>query len=149
VKMKPAGSPRATTRHPAEARCRVEARRVQSMVKMKPAGSPRAATRHPVLYVPEADKNLISPYCIGKDGYQVVLPSDNATFPPDVYCPRPARRPLKADSAQQPRYIPLQLVNGLNYVSNCADMGSVPPLTRSNQVIVFSRKLGHMPLETL
>ena len=47
VKMKPAGSPRAATRHPAEARCRAEARRVQSMVKMKPAGSPRAATRHP------------------------------------------------------------------------------------------------------
>ncbi len=41
VKMKPAGSPRAATRHPDEARCRAEARRVQSMVKMKPAGSPR------------------------------------------------------------------------------------------------------------
>jgi hypothetical protein len=49
VKMKPASSPRAATRHPAEARlrCRAEARRVQSMVKMKPASSPRAATRHP------------------------------------------------------------------------------------------------------
>ncbi len=47
VKMELAGSPRAATRHPAEARCRAEARRVQSMVKMEPAGSPRAATRHP------------------------------------------------------------------------------------------------------
>ena len=39
VKMKPASSPRAATRHPAKARCRAEARRVQSMVKMKPATS--------------------------------------------------------------------------------------------------------------
>ncbi len=46
-KMKPAGSPRAATRHPAEARCQAEARRMQSMVKMKPEDYPRAATRHP------------------------------------------------------------------------------------------------------
>jgi hypothetical protein len=79
-----------------------------------------AGEKKKIHYVPEAGKNLIFAYCIGKDGYQVVLPSDNATFPPGVYCPRPARRPLKADSDQQPRYIPLQLVNGLNYVSNRA-----------------------------
>jgi hypothetical protein len=30
-----------------QARCRAEARRVQSMVKIKPASSPRAANRHP------------------------------------------------------------------------------------------------------
>jgi hypothetical protein len=41
------GSPRASNRHPAEARCWAEARRGQSMVKMKLAGSPRAATQHP------------------------------------------------------------------------------------------------------
>ena len=47
VKMKPAGSPRAAPRHPAEARCRREARRVQSMVKMKPASSQLTSPRHP------------------------------------------------------------------------------------------------------
>jgi hypothetical protein len=45
--MKPASSQRAAPRHPAEARCRAEARRVQSMVQMKPASSQRAAPRHP------------------------------------------------------------------------------------------------------
>ena len=47
VKMKQASSLRASPRHPAEDRCRPEARRVQLMVKMKPASSPRAAPRHP------------------------------------------------------------------------------------------------------
>ncbi len=108
-------------------------------------GNPCKIVLLDVLYVPKAGKNLMSAYCIGKEGYQVVLPSNNATFPPGVHCQRPSRRPLKAGSAQQPLYIPLQLVNGLNYVSSRADMGSSPPVTSSNQVIVFSRKLGHMP----
>jgi hypothetical protein len=68
-------------------------------------GNPCKLVLQDVLYVPETGKNLIFAYCIGKDGYQVVLPSDNATFPLGVYCPRQALRLLKADSAQQLRYI--------------------------------------------
>ncbi len=91
----------------------------------------------------------MSSFFLGKDGYQTVLPCENALFPPGIYCPRPARRPLKANSAQQPKYVPLQQVNGMNYLFSRADISSSPPITRKNQVIVFSRKLGHMPLETL
>jgi hypothetical protein len=77
-------------------------------------GDPCKLVLQDVLHVPEAGKVLIFAYC---KGYQVDLPSDNATFPPGVYCPRQARRPLKADSAQQRWCIPLQLVNFRSMVS--------------------------------
>ncbi len=66
-------------------------------------GRPYKLVLKDVLYVPETGKNLMSSYCLGKDGYQAVLPCENALFPPGIYCPMPARRPLNADSAQAPK----------------------------------------------
>ena len=47
VLLKSASSPRAPTQHPAEAGCRMAARRVQMMVLSKPASSLLAPTQHP------------------------------------------------------------------------------------------------------
>ena len=111
-------------------------------------GCPFKLVLKDVLYVTEAGKNLMSSYCIGKDGYQAVLACENVLFPPGIYCPLPACRPLKADSAQQPKYVPLQLVNGLNYLSSRAEIGSSPPIRTNHPQEpsdAFSSKLGHMP----
>jgi hypothetical protein len=91
---------------------------------------------------------FMSSYCICNDGYQAVLSCENTLFSQGVYCPLPAHNPPKADSAQQQKYVPLQLVNGLNCLSSRVDIGSSFPVTSKNQVIIFSRKLGHTPLET-
>ena len=39
--------------------------------------------------------------------------------------------------------------NGLNYISTRTDIGTLMPHTRGNQCILYSRKLGHLPLATL
>ena len=52
-------------------------------------------------------------------------------------------------SKQQPRYVPFETINGLYYISTRNDTGPDPPKTRANEVIIFSRKLGHCPLQTL
>ena len=102
-----------------------------------------------VLHVPTASRNLMSSSSLAEQGYQTVLPSVHAVFPPGLYLPRRARSPLKPGSGQQPRYIPIETINGLYFISTRNDTGPDPPKTRANEVIVFSRKLGHCPLQTL
>ena len=102
-----------------------------------------------VLHVPHASRNLMSASALAAQGYQTVLPSINATFPPGLYFPRRARSPLKEGSHQQPRYIPFETINALYYISTRNDTGPAPPRTRGNEVIIFSRKFGHCPLQTL
>ena len=92
----------------------------------------------------------MSSSCVAQQGFQSVLPCPNGLFPPGLYCPRTSTVPLKP--TQQARYIPLQTVNGLHYVATRSDMLGTDAnrrLTRSNQCIVYSRKLGHIPLATL
>ena len=95
-----------------------------------------------VLHVPEAQKNLISVACLAQDGYQSVFPSVQPIFAAGLYLPK------KKQAAQV--YVPYQVVNNLFYLSSrndlCDEQG---PITRSNKYIVWSRKLGHMSLETL
>jgi hypothetical protein len=102
-----------------------------------------------VLHVPTASRNLLSSSSLAAQGYQTILPSVQPAFPPGLYLPRPARRSLKAGSNQQARYLPFETINGLYYISTRNDTGSAPPKTRANEVIVFSRKFGHCPLQTL
>ena len=99
-----------------------------------------------VLHVPAASRNLMSASAMAQQGYQTVLPSANAIFPPGLYLPR---RSLKQSSLQQSCYIPFETINGLYYISTRHDTGPDPPHTRANEVIIFSRKLGHCPLQTL
>ena len=40
-------------------------------------------------------------------------------------------------------------INGLYYISTCNDTGPDPPKYRAKEVIIFCRKLGHCPLQTL
>ena len=100
-----------------------------------------------VLHVPAASRNLMSASAMAQQGYQTVLPSAQAIFPPGLYLPR--RRPLEQGSLQQSCYVPFETINGLYYISTRNDTGPDPPHTRANDVIIFSRKLGHCPLQTL
>jgi hypothetical protein len=102
-----------------------------------------------VLHVPTASRSLLSSSSLAEQGYQTVLPSVHATFPPGLYFPRRARSPLVPGSGQQPRYIPFETLNGLYFLSTRNDTGPAPPNTRANEVIIYSRKLGHCPLQTL
>jgi hypothetical protein len=99
-----------------------------------------------VLRVPAASQNLMSASAMAQQGYQTVLPSAKAIFPPGLYLPR---RSLEQNSLQQSCYIPFETINGLYYISTRHDTGPDPPHTRANEVIIFSRKLGHCPLQTL
>jgi hypothetical protein len=102
-----------------------------------------------ILHVPTASRHLISSSAVAAQGYQTVLPSVQPAFPPGLYFPRRARSTLVPGSNQTPRYIPFETINGLYYISTRNDTGPAPPKTRANEVIVFSRKLGHCPLQTL
>ena len=79
-------------------------------------------------------------------GYQTVLPSFNATFPPCLYFPRRARSPLKEGSHQQGLY-PFDTINSLQLLPAAA-VGPPSPRTRGNEVMVFSGKFGNCPLQT-
>ena len=95
-----------------------------------------------VLHVPEAQKNLISVACLAQDGYQSVFPSSKPIFAPGLYLPN--------RKGNKQVYIPYQVVNNLFYLSSRNDLRDEQgPITRSNKYIVWSRKLGHMSLETL
>ena len=102
-----------------------------------------------VLHVPTASSNLLSSSSLAAQGYQTILPSVQPSFPQGLYLPRNTRRPLQVGSNQQPRYIPFETINGLYFISTRNDTGPAPPKTRANEVIVFSRKFGHCPLQTL
>jgi hypothetical protein len=93
--------------------------------------------------------NLRFSSSLATQGYQTILPSVQPSFPPGLYLPRRARSPLLAGSNQQPRYIPFETINGLYFISTRNDTGPAPPKTRANEVIIFSRKFGHCPLQTL
>ena len=113
-------------------------------------GRPFKMILRDVLHVPGASRHIMSASCVAQQGFQSVLPCQNGVFPPGLYCPRTSTTLMKP--TQQARYIPFQTVNGLHYVATRSDMLGTDAnlrLTRSNQCIVYSRKLGHIPLATL
>ena len=78
-------------------------------------------------------------------GYQVIHLCPNAQFPPGLYLPA-----TKLPRDAQPRFIPLQTVHGLHFISSRNDvLNQETPNTRRNQLVVYSRKLGFCPLATL
>jgi hypothetical protein len=78
-------------------------------------------------------------------GYQVIHPCSNAQFPPGLYLPA-----TKLPHDAQPRFIPLQTLQGLHFISSRNDMlDQETPNTRRNQIVIYSRKLGFCPLATL
>ena len=96
-----------------------------------------------VFYVPGVAKNLLSTYCLGQQGYQLVPEAKNPKFPPGLHLPR--------TPGQEDRYIPLHYVNGLAFIATRFDMqdSSGRMLTRSNKYLVFHKKLGFMPMSAL
>ena len=51
-------------------------------------GHPAVNRCKDVLYVPGVAKNLLSTYCLGKQGYQFVADAANPVFPPGLHFPR-------------------------------------------------------------
>ena len=86
------------------------------------------------LLVLGASRNLMSASAMAQSGFQTVFSSVFGVA-------------LMHGSKQQPRYVPLR--PSMAYISIRNDTGPDPPKTRANEVIIFSRKLGHCPLQTL
>ena len=84
-----------------------------------------------VLHVPLASRSLLSTSALSSQGYQAVLPSQGALFPPGLYLPR------SGTSTKAPRYIPFDTVNGLHYIATRHDCRSSVP---------SSSRLSMMPL---
>jgi hypothetical protein len=114
-------------------------------------GRPYKMVLHDVLHVPDAGRHIMSASSVAQHGYQTVLPCPiNPQFPPGLYCPRTSTTLLKP--TQRARHIPFQTISNLFYVATRSDMLGTDEnrrLTRSNQCIIYSRKLGHLPLDTL
>jgi hypothetical protein len=96
-----------------------------------------------VLYVPGASKNLLSLTSLGHQGYQYVHTASDPTYPPGLHLP--------GSTAAQPRYIPLQIINGLAYIATRNDLhdSNGRMLTRNNKFVQWHRNLGFMPMSTL
>ena len=106
-------------------------------------GKPAIIHCKDVLYVPGAAKNLLSTYCLGKQGYQFVSESSSPKFPPGLHFPTSATK--------QDRYVVLQQVQNLSYIATRSDLHDTNGrmLTRANKYVVWHRKLGYMPMGLL
>ena len=108
-------------------------------------GRPHTILLRDVLHVPCANKHLMSGSCLAAQGYQLIPPCPNANFPPGLYLPV-----VKLPANSQPRFIPLQTIHGLHFISSRSDvLNEETPNVRRNQLVVYSRKLGFCPLPTL
>jgi hypothetical protein len=106
-------------------------------------GKPYTLRCKDVLYVPGAAKNLLSLSSLSEQGYQYVHSALNPVFPPGLHLP--------GSSVQKPRFIPLQVINGLSYFATRNDMydPNGRMLTRANKYVQWHRNLGFMPMATL
>ena len=110
-----------------------------------------------VLHIPESTRNLFSPHVQGQSGYQCVLPCTDSLFEPGLYAPKRkqhlfAHSGASQSSAHQYRFVPFECVNSLLYLRTFTDLipdGVHGPLTRSNPYLVWHRRLGFLPIETL
>jgi len=96
-----------------------------------------------VLYVPGAAKNLLSLTSLGMQGYQYVHTATDPRYPPGLHLP--------TLSVATPRYVPLQIINGLSYIATRNDLhdSGGRMLTRNNKYLQWHRNLGFMPMATL
>ena len=105
-------------------------------------GNPHTLVLKDVLHVPDAGKCLVSVSELCKDGYQCVLPSSNPVYPPGLYSTR------KTVDGRN-KSLPFENVGSLFYIRTF-DASEVPAEFGSrNSWIVYHRKLGFMPLDTL
>jgi hypothetical protein len=107
-------------------------------------GKPYTLRMKDVLYVSGAAENLLSLTTLGDQGYQYIRSTRQQS------CVSPWSAFAWIDSAE-PKYIPLQLINGLSYIATRTDMhdpnGRV--LTRTNKYVQWHRNLGFVPMATL
>ena len=106
-------------------------------------GKPYTLRCKDVLYVPGAAKNLLSLTSLGEQGYQYVHSATNPAYPAGLHLP--------GSTVQKPRFIPLQVINGLSYLATRNDMHDPNGrmLTRANKYVQWHRNLGLMPMSTL
>ena len=106
-------------------------------------GKPYTLRVKDVLYVPGAAKNLLSLTNLGEQGYQYIHSANNPGYPSGLHLP--------GSTMQKPRYIPLQVINGLSYIATRTDMHDPNGrmLTRANKYVQWHRNLGFMPMATL
>ena len=106
-------------------------------------GKPWVIKCKDVLYVPGAAKSLLSLTALGLQGYQYVHTATDPNYPPGLHLP--------GTSAKNPRYIPLQIVNGLSYIATRNDFYDTGGrmLTRANKYVQWHRNLGFMPMAAL
>jgi len=97
---------------------------------------------HGVLYVPEARRNLLSASQLAKDRFQVVLPANDSAFCPGIYNCRKNKTSVE-------HFIPIVAVGSLFHIHTCADAEVRPHDRQDNLYIVWHRRLGYMPLETI
>ena len=96
------------------------------------------------LFVPDANRCLLSSVALGSDGYQTVLPAKEPHFPPGLYLPK--------DATGVQRYIPFHMDQDLCFIPTTdrgPEYSSFAPVTRRSQVENVSRKLGYMPMGAL
>ena len=97
---------------------------------------------HDVLYVPEARRNLLSGSQLSKDRFQVVLPAHDSVFSPRIYNCR--KNKISVEHS-----IPIVAVGSLFHIHTCADAEIKRHDRKDNLYIVWHRRLGYMPLDTI
>ena len=97
---------------------------------------------HDVLYVPEARRNLLSGSQLSQDQFQVVLPAKDSLFCPGIYNCRKNKTSVEHS-------IPIVAVGSLFHIHTCADAEIKRHDRKDNLYIVWHRRLGYMPLQTI
>ena len=97
---------------------------------------------HNVLYVPDARRNLLSGSELAKDRFQVVLPANDSVFCPGIYN-------CRKNKTSVGHSIPIVAVGSLFHIHTCADAEIKRHDRKDNLYIVWHRRLGYMPLDTI
>jgi hypothetical protein len=97
---------------------------------------------HDVLYVPDARRNLLSVSKLAQDRFQTVLPSNDSIFCPGIYN-------CRKNKSSAEHSIPIVQVGNLFHVHTCADAEIKRHDRAENKWILWHRRLGYMPFDTI
>ena len=97
---------------------------------------------HDVLYVPESRRNLLSTSKLSQDRFQVVFPAKDSIFSPGIYNCRKHKSSVEHS-------IPIAHVGNLFHVHTCAEAEIKRHDRAENKWILWHRRLGYMPFDTI
>ena len=97
---------------------------------------------HDVLYVPDARRNLLSVSKLAQDRFQTVLPANDSIFCPGIYN-------CRKNKSSAEHSIPIVQVGNLFHVHTCADAEIKRHDRAENKWILWHRRLGYMPFDTI